>query len=249
MPTIKKRRQLIRARRKRREKRQKLLNLTVEEQERLRKFKDVGQWELARLYGRGINNRDLEYVNFEHGKNFVEVIEELAKRFPNEKLRVLDEGSGDSSFLSDLGDKVWEKTQRKIKIDAVRTDINYDIHLKNENWNRINCGKMISPEELVKRFGLNSFHLIVSTFGGMQYTRISRIKALANIIGVLKPGGIASIATHAPDTFTKPRPLIFKELGWEANKLRKVFPSAQFSDSILQSGPASWYVLTIRKYA
>jgi len=56
---------------------------------------------------------------------------------------------------------------------------------------RVELPVMCSPEQLVEKFGRESFHLVVSTAGGVQETPVNRKKAIANIVEILKPGGEA----------------------------------------------------------
>lgn len=224
MPGPKRRRFIIRQRQKAREKRGRATRLSEDERRKLHDFKIRGQWEI--IHSRGNIKRSLADVNTEHGRNFEDVVRGLARRFPKERIQVLDEGAGNSEF----GTQLTERLKDEVDVSVEKTDINFP-HLK----------QMVSPEELVERFGRDRFHLVVSTFGGTQYTTISRRRALANIIAVLKPGGIASILTGAGTlgTFTQTGALEWKKY----ESLLKRFKNVR----VLEKGGCWLSVLTIEK--
>jgi len=125
-------------------------------------------------------DRNLSDVNYHHQKDFAKIIIELSGRFPGETIRVLNEGTGQSTFKRDLE----RELKGKVKMQIVTTDIQ----------RAQNPDVVTVPEELVKTFGRNSFHLVESTFGGVYHTRLfPPKKAISNVIEILKPGGIASV--------------------------------------------------------
>lgn len=178
MPAKKRRAFEIRQKQKAGAKRKKLLTLNKGEAEKLSNFKAI-QSVIGMDAGRGSRKRKLDTVNMLHKKDFPAIVVSLSKKFPGQEIRVLDEGSGFSSFSRRLEKEVGEKA----KVKTFRTDID----------NKAPWAAHITPEELRKTFGDNSFHLVVSTYGGITYTPVSQKKALANVIAILKPGGIASI--------------------------------------------------------
>lgn len=125
-------------------------------------------------------DRSLSDVNYHHQKDFARIIIELSGRFSGEKIMVLNEGAGQSTFKQDLE----RELKGKVKMQIVTTDIQ-----KAHNPDAVTV-----PEELVKKFGRNSFHLVESAFGGVYHTRLfPPKKAISNVIEILKPGGMASV--------------------------------------------------------
>lgn len=124
--------------------------------------------------------RDLREINHLHQKDFAKTIIDLSRKFPGETIRVLNEGAGSSTFKGDL-EKELKDT---VKMQIITTDIQ-----------RAHKPDVIAvPEELAKIFGINSFHLVESTHGGIYHTKLyPPKKAIANVIEILKPGGIASL--------------------------------------------------------
>lgn len=185
----------IRQSQNRREKRRKLRTLTPEEWARVNEVKR-NQYVYVKesRVGRGTNHRTLSAVNEAHEKDFVAIVESISKRFSNQTIEVLDEGSGESTFFKELPEKLKEKCAVKV----TRTDIDPEIQSTQQSQ-VVHC----NPEELFERFGPDRFHLIVITFGGTNYTVGSQAKAIANIISILKPGGEANLLlSDAPRVFT-----------------------------------------------
>lgn len=186
----------IRQQQNRREKRRKLRTLTPEEWARVNEVKrNQHVYVKESRAGRGcFTCRTLSAVNEAHEKDFAAIVESISKRFPNQTIEVLDEGSGESTFFKELPEKLKEKCA----VNVTRTDIDPEIQSTQQSQ-VVHC----NPEELFKRFGADRFHLAVTTFGGTNYTVGSQAKAIANIISVLKPGGEASILlSDAPKVFT-----------------------------------------------
>ena len=184
MPNPRQRRSNLRKQQLRRKKRRTLTTLTQSQKNEIYRFKREGQF-LKAMLGHGATDRKLKEVDREHNKNFAEIIEGLSRAFPKETINVVSEGNGMSSFGHDL----QKSLHGKAKIKVIRTDIDPYVPAEHK----------IFPGELSRKVPSNSVHLVVSTFGGVTYTKVSQENAIANIIHILKPGGIASIATA--DTF------------------------------------------------
>ena len=180
MPSQKRRRFQIRQKAKRVEKRRKAIQLSPEEKLRIFREKKMSEKGLYEYSGM---RRTLEGVDRAHRKDFTKITLELAKRFPGKKLIILDEGAGQSTFYRDLA----ESLRGRVNIQVIKTDI--------QKENRPDF--IAAPEELAKLFGKDKFHLIVSTFGGVNYTNISALKAIGNIIAVLARGGEAHLIMNA----------------------------------------------------
>lgn len=131
-------------------------------------------------WDRKASPRDLAGVNWSHNDNFGERLRAMIQRNPSHHFQVLDEGAGSSTFLHDLRQELLlDHRFEKTKINFFTTDLRYN--------------PPISPEQLLKVYGPESFDLIVSTMGGFSYTPFSREKALSNIAACLRPGGHASL--------------------------------------------------------
>jgi len=169
----------LRKKQRRKEKRQKNILLTEDERRRLVESKENQRTNSDYLSVRGLGR-----INREHKKNFVEIVLDLAKKFPNQQIQVLDEGAGRSQFHKGL----VQEARLGERLKVVRTDIDKKLCEANGLVHA-------SPEELVSKFGRNRFHLIVSSFSGVTFTKVNQANAIANIIESLKPGGIASIET------------------------------------------------------
>ncbi|MCR4368846.1 MAG: hypothetical protein NUV67_02985 [archaeon] len=167
-----------------------MIEPTPQQKEKIFRFKREGQFGIA-MRDRGVQDRTLKDTNDAHNKNFRKITEELSRAFPGETLNVVLEGNGDSSFGYELN----RGRDGTTKVNVIRTDISPSSPVEHN----------IFPEELAKKIPANSAHLVVSTFGGVTYTKVSQEKAIANIIHILKPGGIASIATAETFEFTRGR--------------------------------------------
>jgi hypothetical protein len=177
-----KRRLTLKLRRRRVEKREKDLKLTPKERAALlRKRADL-------IVPDG---NPLAKVSEAHGRNFIREVISISGQFPGEEIEVLDDGSGHSSVHSQLPIGVSETSGGRIKANVTRTDV----------YERAEFDVRASPEQLLEKFGRNHFHMIISTFGGIHFTEVNRRKAFANLIAVLKPKGLASIAiADVPET-------------------------------------------------
>ncbi len=222
-----KRQRILRKKSYAKRKRGSLARLNSQEMERLKKFKE-NCWRHT-IFGTGTTDRSLDTINKIHKKDFGKIVEALKQKFPHETIKVLSEGAGESSFAMEL-------VENKSKVKVTRTDILY----------RPETNMNLSPEELLKRFGKQSFHLIESTFGGLTYTTINQEKALVNIIQLLKPGGIASIASTYSYEFTSGSPVIIPK-----NRLRRlenVFKIIISEEVIpLTTQARELHILTIKK--
>jgi len=170
----------LRKKQRLREKRRKNASLTQKERVQIARLKEI-----SRIRGDYCSERVLADVNKEHKKKFEEIAKMLAAKFPGQVIEALDEGTGRRFFYRDLS----SESGLGENLRTTRTDID-------KKHCEANGLVLASPEELVSKFGRNKFHLVVSTFGGANYTQVSPAKAVANIIEVLKPGGMASIVSQ-----------------------------------------------------
>ncbi|MBU0635960.1 hypothetical protein KKE06_02960 [Candidatus Micrarchaeota archaeon] len=134
------------------------------------------------------DNRNLATVESIHRIKFFTLIRALRKRFKNRRIEVLDEGAENSSFARKLQKKV-EKEFGPNSIRVIRTDI---------RKRGVPTSNLVNTpsERLVETFGKNRFHLVVSSFTGLNYTKVNSVKALANAIEVLRSGGEARICSN-----------------------------------------------------
>ncbi len=143
------------------------------------------------------------------GSGFIGFLGALRRRFPEQVIQVLDEGTGLSSFKPEL----LSEAEKKFGAHTVRIETS-DILPAPSKEAHVEA----TPEELVKRFGRNRFHLIVSTYGGMSYSMLHPLIGLSNIVAVLKEGGEARLLITA-NTFRG-------DYAWgkAVEKLRKLHP-------------------------
>jgi hypothetical protein len=200
-----------------------LSNITTKRLNEVRKRVFSGDWggiHMRQAIGSFGEPRKLEEVELSHrlkkmryrtfwegggnsvtGPGFLPTLRHLRRKFPGETLQVLDEGSGGSSFGRELQEQAvkafGKESIRIFESDAYpRTKYGSGVH-------DLRTLVAATPEELVKEFGPEKFHLIVSTHGGINYTPLPKIKGLVNIAIVLKSGGEARIKIsgtqlHAP---------------------------------------------------
>lgn len=135
------------------------------------------------LLGNPIENRTLKQVEDLHGISFASLIPKLTRKFPGQRLQVLDEAAGKSSLARELR----KDFGRSLKV--TKTDIRRLLLRGVKNVNVI---------DLLERFGKNRFHLIISSGGGAYRSPLQE-EALRQIVSVLKPGGIGAVST----TFAK----------------------------------------------
>ncbi|HLC92806.1 MAG TPA: class I SAM-dependent methyltransferase [archaeon] len=124
----------------------------------------------------GEYRRNLEKIQRDHGVNFRKKVGTLKARFPKQRIEILNEGCGESSFAAELAS---EKGIRITNSDLVDRHSQPNFH-------------KVSVHDLARRFGKNRFHLVVSTRGGVDWGGDSR-SSLSNIYEILKPGGEAYI--------------------------------------------------------
>jgi hypothetical protein len=207
MPSPKRRLFLQRLRAKRAGKRRGLENATIDENGLIASM-IRNQSALSRYRGRGERERNIKLIEFEHGIEFEKIISELAKKFPGQTINALDEGAGLSRLHEQLQD---HGKQLGIRVSTVRTDIDPSTGIKH----------LVPPEHLLKTFGRGKFHLVCSTYGGATYTLVRQEKALANIIGVLKEGGVGLVTSQENDVFAGGR----KITRMAVDKIKKRFPN------------------------
>ncbi len=211
MPAPKRTRFIQHQRRKSQKKRKKLLFPTPAEREQIKDH----QWRLQRYVGKP-DDRHLRHVEQVHRISMKEVIGGLAKQFPNEPLRILNEGAGYSSlkmsleqicFFAHLPKPIVTQTDlRQTRPDIV----------------------IAAPEQIVEKLGRNRFHLIMSTYGGTTYSSLPKIKAFANIISALRNGGFASIAVYAD----------YEETTRALETIRKKFKNTPFRYNLKKPRPS-----------
>ena len=134
-----------------------------------------------RLFGAiGHDRRTIEVCI--HGIRFKSIIGKLRECFPNETLEILDEGAGRSNL------KKW--LMRRFKgLRVTTTDV-----CEGRWWPMPkHPDEIVNVLNLVKSFGKNRFHLVVSTVGGAWHSPVPE-KAFFQIVSVLKPGGIGVVS-------------------------------------------------------
>lgn len=205
------------------EKRKRAMQLTRSDVVQLahaRRLWKTSEWGLLN----GTNKRRLEEIEELHGlkkkklvnekavvegSGFVGLLGVLRQRFPGKVIQVLDEGTGLSTFKPEL----LSEAERKFGAHAVRIETSDILPAPSKE-----AHVQAAPEELVKKFGRNRFHLIVSTYGGMSYSMLHPLIGLSNIVAVLKEGGEARLLITA-NTFRG-------DYAWgkAVEKLRKLHP-------------------------
>ena len=185
---------------------------------------------------RGTESRNFDEVDEEHGFRIIDLAIEAGKNNPGKYFDFLDEGTGLSAFPIGFKNKFEAETGRKARMHM--TDINPKI-----NQGVKKGVTLLSPEFLVEKFGKNRFDFIVSTQGGVTFTKGSRLKAVANIVSALKPGGIASILTRSNEFFTLGRAVKKSEL----KQLVRAFPGVEIEERIIPKGRTPKIQLIIRK--
>lgn len=137
--------------------------------------------------------------------DFVKRVAELSTQFKGQRIEVLFEGSGSSRFPEELAEKC-----RKIgvKVRVFRSDLyskQVFQELAGEHGFKPAPYRRAAPEELVRVFGQNRFHLVISRSGGLTYTPLPQVKGILNVCKILKPGGEAHIISE--DVETPPLPI------------------------------------------
>ncbi len=207
MPTQAKRRRVIHQHQHTKAKRDQAMRLRADEMYSLGLSKGKAR---ATVYDlKKPDQRRLDRVEGMHGIKFMPVLKTLRNRFRSDPhICVLDEGAGRSTFLSELK----EKADKEIGVNSIQchaTDVRVDLQ---ENFPYV----VAAPEELVKQFGPEKFHLIVSTMGGMYYSEVNPLRRLASLMRVLKSGGVAFVLTY-------PTPDVINAV----KKLQKLYPNSQ----------------------
>ncbi|MFH0922452.1 MAG: class I SAM-dependent methyltransferase [Candidatus Micrarchaeota archaeon] len=157
-----------------------------------------GRWKLKK-YSRWTDNADFDFVSRALDTDFVDKVVDLSRRFRKRKIEVLFEGSGVSRFPEELVERC---RKRGIGVRVFRTDLYSPKAFKElaiQHGLDAKHYRQATPEELVRKFGRNSFHLIVSRTGGLTYTPLPQVKGVHNVCKVLKPGGEAHILTENID--------------------------------------------------
>ncbi|MCX6801674.1 MAG: class I SAM-dependent methyltransferase [Candidatus Diapherotrites archaeon] len=192
-----KRRSQLRISRRGREARKKLRSLPYAERAEVEKLYHK-EHDLPYAWPMG---RSLDDVNDSQGTDLSRVVLSLSRELGQSRIHVLDEGCGCSSFHEALAKKVEELSGSRVKAKVTRTDVDRNRDHTDPHFGppakRFARPVIRSPEQLVEKFGRESFHLVVSTFGGVMYTPVNRKRAIANIVEVLKPGGEAFITYMA----------------------------------------------------
>ncbi|MBS3061840.1 MAG: hypothetical protein J4215_04640 [Candidatus Diapherotrites archaeon] len=223
MPHPKKRQQQIHSRQQRRQKRGQWLKLSAKEREEVRfqreyypKISDYLQPDQRSIFG----------VSDLHEHDFLEAVVSQRQKKPNEPIHVLNEGAGRSTFSAELKQLA---NLFQIPVQVTETDLRP----------LFRATKNVSPEEIVSKFGKKKFQVIVSTFGGFNYTRANRRHALVNFIQALSPGGLASIVFMHQH---------LAAVSAEVRQVQKRFPEISFEIKQNRRIHAA-YILTMRKPA
>ncbi len=166
---------------RRKKKKESAIKLSIADFRKLRKIKIRSD---SATLGDIFSDRSLDEINQIHRMNILDYLQYLRRRFKNQTLEVLDEGARGGGLAKEL----QEKANKEFGPNAARV-IAADIR----NFTASGV-QNVAAEELVKRFGKDRFHLIISTHGGGSYTQFEKIKVLSNIVAALKPGGMATIA-------------------------------------------------------
>ncbi len=221
MPSPRQRRKQIRQSRTARKKRNQWLSITDIQAQHKRGTREL--YAAIKKYPHP-DKRDIGLISEFHQHDLFDTIRQMAREHPNEIIRVLDDGSGKSTFKSDVQNLA---DLFKIPVDVTSTDIR---PLERGHAN-------VTPEEIISKYGKNRFHLIVSTFGGFNYTHIPKRHALTNFIHALRPGGIASLAIMSNQIQT-----VYSEI----KAVKKRFPAVRLGYYPHPKHP-DVYVVTIAK--
>ncbi len=171
--------------------------------------------EWLNIVDRPVDEADLESVKFTFGLDLTRLLGEWWRRNPKQKIEVLDEGTGNSTWAQEWMEELGEKSRY---LSVHRTDIR---SVREDPGMR--PVEMVPPEKIVKHFGKNRFHIIVSHFSGVAFTPLNRIKAIANIIGALRPGGHAFFTVWIRNEYVE------KQHNAVFAKVRKLFPEVTLS--------------------
>ncbi len=155
-------------------------------------------------YGRSRDTASYLSVSTKLQTDFVEKVRELSSQFPGETIEVLFEGAGFSTFPQEL--------ERRCKGAGLRVRVSKSDLYSKKNYARMASDaktdgqnyRSAAPEQLVKIFGERHFHLVISRSGGLTYTPFPQVKGIANVCGVLKPGGEAHIFSEDVDMAPMP---------------------------------------------
>ena len=113
-----------------------------------------------------------------HKVDFSTILRRIRRRFPRQRLEILNEGAGRSSLKKEL-----LKPEFGGNMHVTTTDVR----------SKVRPDEVVNVLELVKRFGENHFHFIVSSRGGMLYSPFPE-RALQQAVDVLKPNGIGVVS-------------------------------------------------------
>lgn len=179
-----KRKAQIRQRQLRRRKNVSFRQLSVAERKKVAGQERRARADRWRSIKEPLDSDSLLEVEGWHSIKFKPILKKLRSRFQGEKIEVLDEGAGRSSLKHELMQPEFGGN-----LQVTTTDVR-----QGNGW----PDKRVNVMNLVKEFGKNRFHLVVSTVGGGTYTPLGE-KAIFQMVSVLKPGGIGIVSTNIPD--------------------------------------------------
>jgi|GEM_PF-4671056 len=140
-------------------------------------------------YGGRRDQASFTGVETQLSMDFVAKVAELSRTFKGARIEVLFEGCGFSSFPEELTRRCRAKG---IKVRVYRSDLYHKRKFRElaaETGIDTRHYHSAAPEELVRVFGPNRFHLVVSRSGGLTYTPFGPLKGIVNVTNILKKGG------------------------------------------------------------
>ncbi len=130
-----------------------------------------------------LDANSLDAIEAFHKTKFKAVLGKLRSIFEGVTLEVLDEAAGRSSLKHELMQPEFGGN-----LNVTTTDLR-----RGNGW----PNKVANVMGLVKKFGKNRFHLVVSTAGGGLYSPLTE-KAFFQLVSVVKPGGIGMVDVRKP---------------------------------------------------
>ncbi|MBD3387767.1 MAG: methyltransferase domain-containing protein [Candidatus Altiarchaeales archaeon] len=162
--------------------RRKILAEQIRHMRRVNREMFIADYETERgISGHGTGDEYFEGYNELHGVDFLEEIREHQTRFPHEDVRILDT-SGGTRFATEVNEH-FRQHPDEARIDLSVSGITRkDVHSESQDVD------IVPWERLNRRFGPESFHMVIATESFGQYSGAFDV-GLEESYGLLKPGG------------------------------------------------------------